>query len=505
MTHIASGTKFFLTPEILSNQLSSVETFTVPGEYFIQTVDTETGCADSIYLILRHPDVCADNFQPTSSSSQTPYCDESSFICIDVPFDLMSSLSLSLDGQPYSGSMEPCAVDDVVFYDVSSLDLDNTIRLESWIVNGRFRNAVTASVEELAARLTVFDNENWRYDPYLGVLRGGSLASDYRELILEIQGQTFTLEPQTQIFDGTRIEVSPATYRATLTDADDCENNFSVSVTCSAQGPPVTDTIVWTVGVGFSDTICINRDEITGDLVSVTNLCPDESGEFAVVSTLDSTCFVAQGIELGEELLCIVICDENFVCDTTFVRIDVVSPEDFLFPLANPDIDSLRMNGTALINVLGNDILRGELTSFEIIDYPRFGNAFLEGDDVRYDADPEFCGYDNFIYDICNSYGCDTALVTVEVLCDEIIIFSGFSPNFDDVNETFSVLGIYQFPNNRMEVYNRLGNLVFEMDSYDNSWEGLYFDGSELPEGTYFYVFEDGKGRTYTGYVYLRR
>ncbi len=505
VTHISSGTKYFLTPNILNNQLSAVGTFAVPGNYAIQTVDQETGCVDSLYLMLRHPDVCADNWQPASSNSQTPYCDETSFVCLDIPFELMSSLDLSLNDELYTGSIEPCAIDNIVFYDVSSLDLDNTIRVESWIVNGRFRNAVTASVEELAARLTVFDNEVWSYDPYLGVLRGGNVDNDYEDLILEIQGQTFTLEPEQQIFDGTRIEILPGTYRAVLSDVDNCETSFSVTVSCSTQEPPATDTIVWTVGVGFADTLCVNRDEVPGDISSIVNLCPDESGEFAVVTSLDSTCFTALGMELGEELLCIVICDENNVCDTTFIQIDVVSPEDFLFPQANPDLDSLQMNGTVLVNVLGNDRLRGELTSYEIIEYPDFGNAYLDGNEIRYDADPEFCGIDMFVYEICNSYGCDTALVTLEVLCDEIIIFSGFSPNFDDVNESFTVLGIYQFPDNRMEVYNRYGNIVFEMDSYDNSWEGTYFDGEPLPEGTYFYVFEDGKGRTYTGYVYIRR
>jgi len=505
VTHLSSGTKYYLTPEILSNQLSSVSEFSVPGEYNIRTVDMETGCVDSIYLILRNPDVCADNWQPSSSNSETPYCDESSFVCLDIPFELMQSNDLALDGQPYIGTLEPCALDDVVYYDVSNLDLDNTISLESWIVNGRFRNARTASIDELAARLTVFDNESWSYDPYLGLLRGGNPENDYRDLILEIQGQTFTLEPQRQIYDGTRIEVLPGVYRATLTDIDNCEISFSINVSCSTQQPPASDTIIWTVGVGFLDTLCLNRDEVPGDLASVVNLCPDESGEFAVVSSLDSTCFTALGMELGEELLCIVVCDEDNVCDTTYVSVEVVRPEDFLFPEANPDLDSLSMNGTVLVNVLGNDRLRGEMISYEIVDYPTYGNAYLDGEDIRYDADPEFCGIDNFVYEICNSYGCDTALVRVEVLCDELIIYSGFSPNFDDINETFTVLGIYQFPDNRMEVYNRYGNLVFDMDGYDNSWEGTHYDGEELPEGTYFYVFEDGKGRTYTGYVYLKR
>lgn len=505
VTHVSSGTKYYLTPELLGNQLSSIETFEVPGEYQIETVDAVTGCVDSIYLILRNPDVCADNWQPSSTSSETPYCDDPSFICLDVPFELMATHDLSLDGIPYTGSIEPCSLDDVVYYDVSGLDLDNTITIDSWIVNGRFRNARTASVEELAARLTVFDNETWSYDPHLGLLRGGKIGNDYSDLVLEIQGQTTSLPPQTQIYDGTRIEILPGTYRATLTDADACEIIFSVSIRCNTQQPPASDTIRWTVGVGFIDTLCLNRDEIPGDIASIINLCPDDSGEFAVVTSLDSTCFSATGIEIGEELLCIVICDQDNVCDTTYILIDVIRPEDFLFPQANPDRDSLSMNGTVTVNVLANDILRGEMTSYEIVEYPTFGNASREGDEIRYIADPEFCGIDKFVYEICNSFGCDTALVTIEVLCDELIIYSGFSPNFDDVNETFTVLGIYQFPDNRMEVYNRYGNLVFDMDGYDNSWEGTHYDGEPLPEGTYFYVFEDGKGRTYTGYVYIKR
>lgn len=505
VTHISSGTKYYLTPEILRNQLSDNATFAAPGEYDIQTINLETGCVDSIHLILSIFDVCADNWQPTGSTAETPYCDESSFVCIDVPYELMTTHQLSLDGQPYTGSIEPCAVENVMFYDVSSLDLNNVINIESWIVNGRFRNARTASMEEVAARLTVFDNEVWRFDPYLSILRGGNITNEYRDLILEIEGQTFVLEPQQNVYNGTRIEILPGTYDIVLTNADDCASKFSVEVSCSTNQPPASDTILWTVGVGFLDTICLNLDEVPGNIASVTNLCPDESGEYALVTSLDSVCFSALGVELGEELLCIVVCDDDNVCDTTYVLIEVVRPEDFLFPEANPDRDSLSMNGTTLINVFANDRLRGEMTSFEIIAYPDNGNATVEGQDIRYDADPEFCGLDFFVYEICNNFGCDTALVTVEVLCDELIIYSGFSPNFDDVNETFTVLGIYQYPDNRMEVFNRYGNLVFEMDGYDNSWGGTYFDGEPLPEGTYFYLFEDGKGRTYTGYVYLRR
>ncbi len=51
---------------------------------------------------------------------------------------------------------------------------------------------------------------------------------------------------------------------------------------------------------------------------------------------------------------------------------------------------------------------------------------------------------------------------------------SAFSPNGDDINETFLMLGktkrLRQF---RLEVFNRWGNLVFSTDQVDFHWEGL--------------------------------
>ena len=39
------------------------------------------------------------------------------------------------------------------------------------------------------------------------------------------------------------------------------------------------------------------------------------------------------------------------------------------------------------------------------------------GDSILYTPDPDFIGTDIFAYSICNNSGCDTALVTIVVLC----------------------------------------------------------------------------------------
>jgi len=80
-------------------------------------------------------------------------------------------------------------------------------------------------------------------------------------------------------------------------------------------------------------------------------------------------------------------------------------------------------------------------------------------------------------------FGCvDTAIVNLAIV-DELVVYNAFSPNGDKDNETFTVTGLPDYPNNKLIVYNRWGKKVFEADNYQNDW-----NGDNLPTGTYFYV-----------------
>ncbi|MBW8245238.1 gliding motility-associated C-terminal domain-containing protein, partial [Muricauda oceani] len=65
-----------------------------------------------------------------------------------------------------------------------------------------------------------------------------------------------------------------------------------------------------------------------------------------------------------------------------------------------------------------------------------------------------------------------------------------FSPNNDGTNDTLKLVGgAMQFPNNTLEIFDRYGNSVFQMDGYDSSWDGTGKNG-DLPKGTYFYILD---------------
>ena len=88
------------------------------------------------------------------------------------------------------------------------------------------------------------------------------------------------------------------------------------------------------------------------------------------------------------------------------------------------------------------------------------------------------------------------------------------STNCDNKNDEFVIVGLENYPNNKLEIYNRWGNLVFEQAPYDNKWKGsvknsdaLVFGDGLLPSGTYFYLLDFGVPgvKQLTGYIVIRK
>ena len=83
--------------------------------------------------------------------------------------------------------------------------------------------------------------------------------------------------------------------------------------------------------------------------------------------------------------------------------------------------------------------------------------------------------------------GCtDTASVTIEVI-PAVQVPNAFSPNGDNVNEVWEIENYENYPDMRVEVFNRWGNKVFSSKGYGVPWDGTY-NGKELPVATYYYL-----------------
>lgn len=126
--------------------------------------------------------------------------------------------------------------------------------------------------------------------------------------------------------------------------------------------------------------------------------------------------------------------------------------------------------------------------------------AFVEDDMVYYVA---ITASDSCIY-------IDSVQVKIDSSgrCDSLIIYNGFSPNDDWLNDTWIIDGIRNFKTNEVFIFNRWGNRVNYFENYNNKdivWDGYSGGGHYLPDGTYYYLIKLPDKPPYKGWVQLTR
>ena len=115
---------------------------------------------------------------------------------------------------------------------------------------------------------------------------------------------------------------------------------------------------------------------------------------------------------------------------------------------------------------------------------------------------------------IQSEYNCESNIrlaVTVSLIScvGDLLIPDGFSPNGDNINDVFDILYLDDlYPNFKLSIFNRYGNVVYEGDKDSPKWDGTSKNTEViLPVGVYFYIleFNDGERDPKQGRVYLSR
>jgi gliding motility-associated-like protein len=123
-----------------------------------------------------------------------------------------------------------------------------------------------------------------------------------------------------------------------------------------------------------------------------------------------------------------------------------------------------------------------------------------------------FTGSDELIIKVCDAFNlCAEQSILIEVV-GEVAVYNALSPNGDGKNDVFILQYIDLIEGtkrNRLTIYNRWGDNVFDITDYDNSsrvFKGQNSSGNDLPSGIYYYKIEFFSGRPdLTGYLMLKR
>jgi gliding motility-associated-like protein len=122
----------------------------------------------------------------------------------------------------------------------------------------------------------------------------------------------------------------------------------------------------------------------------------------------------------------------------------------------------------------------------------------------------------DYMVTITDSLGCtftDTITVAIVITPECLRIPELVTPDGDGNNDEWDIEGLENYPEATVQLFNRWGNLIFEVSPYTQPWKGetnkgLSIDGGDgrVPFGTYFYLIRlnDPDGNEYKGYIELQ-
>lgn len=129
-------------------------------------------------------------------------------------------------------------------------------------------------------------------------------------------------------------------------------------------------------------------------------------------------------------------------------------------------------------------------------------NLYISSDTAK---NPVLTGINDQIYTLSVSDidGCTNSDAVNIIVLRVPVIPNTFSPNNDGINDTWIIKNLQNYPDSKVQIFNRYGQVVFESKGYVKAWDGT-LKGKPLPFGTYYYVIEPGNGvKPFTGYITL--
>ncbi len=100
----------------------------------------------------------------------------------------------------------------------------------------------------------------------------------------------------------------------------------------------------------------------------------------------------------------------------------------------------------------------------------------------------------NFSVTVVDGNSCvEDTFFTIAAMTSECVP-NVFTPNGDDINDTWSLEDTFLYEDSEVRIYGRFGRLLFQSFGYHDKWDGKNKAGNDVPDGVYFYSIEIGHG-----------
>ena len=423
---------------------------------------------------------CVPPASPSASVTSQPSCSvNTATIVVTAP--LGATLEYSIDGINYQSSPTFNNVSPGASYNVTVRDNSTPTCISS------------------PTTLTVNAQPSTPSAPLVGTITQPNCSTATGSVILNglPASGTWTLNPGSITGTGTTDTISglsAGTYSYTVTNSEGCTSVASANVVINAQ--PVTPVInsnasIDTAFCGYANG-AIKNINITGGTRPYTY-------QWFTNNTLVSSDSVLNNAIAGNYTL---IVESQQGCRDTSIVFSIPAVNGITVSLSGDPLSGQEpLNSVAIAN-----------TSISAVDYKWELNDNLLPNETDSILNLTQLAEGTYVTEVIvtDKNNCvDTASITIVVEgIVSIYIPNVFTPNLDGNNDLF-IITQKGYKDLNLEIYNRWGLLIWEINALSPNWDGRTSAGGLASEGTYFYILKttDKKDevKTYKGSFLLSR
>ncbi len=298
----------------------------LPAGFYTLTVTDDNDCqtiVDTLWVTVCEP--CPLIVGRDTIHYNITDCEGTQDICLDYDFDVRNPFIVTLNGREIDlFDINSCGTDTIETYSPETLFGEGrigTYTITAWPVNDTSFTGSFNTLDELITQMNEWDPQgNWQFSEDGTLITGGASGSTYGQIDATVEGTPITsfLNHETNIIKrGISTELSVGVHEIMIQDPITfCEDTLIIAIACTQ-----TDTIALVTTPNNLDTFCLSTIELAGTLDTAFIAC---IGSGSVIATLENeVCVIIEGGQIGRDTLCVVLCDEFGICDTTLFTVDI--------------------------------------------------------------------------------------------------------------------------------------------------------------------------------------
>ena len=404
----STGLSTILTLQVMPVEQGIQLVFPV-GSHDIYVTEQNTGCVDTLYAEIACTP-CPEYYTGPDTVFGGICGQDTAFICLNIPPEALPNFTIRDNWALYNGSYDYCANGGT---EISLSPGGHTLIVTDNATG--CADTVQFFVYCVPPPDAVIDTVLYEHDEII-VCPDQSMLSGNPIFVQELcQSFGQSLVSHDFSFPDFCAHIEGLKYgKDTLCvnlcdDTGDCEVTYVV-----VQVLPRPDTIHGFVTKTTTKELCVDTSLFVGQVVSSTNLCSGLSGSVLDVQATGSpACVQVTGTDVGEETVCLAVCDSYGYCDTTvfIIESDVPRPDTL-------DVELVIGHDTLIC--LDVSELPGDVDFLSTICPDKQGIAFFDLSTTTQCMKITALDYgqDTLCLAFCDPVFCDTAVVAVTVVED---------------------------------------------------------------------------------------